>query len=76
MDKNAIKSLVDEALNKVYSGNMRENKGSIENHSTKNSLQYFKDLAGGNTSALNERESIINELKNIDTQKIIKDIDE
>ncbi|WP_300827077.1 hypothetical protein [Helicobacter sp. UBA3407] len=58
-----IKKEVDNAFDKVFSGNTRENKGSTDNHCNGETLDYFAKLYEGEDIALQRREEILKEIE-------------
>ena len=65
-----IRQEVDNAFDKVFSGNNRLNEGCIENHCDKKTLEYFDGLYEGKESSLQREEEILNKAKSLDMSSI------
>lgn len=76
MEKHEIRTIVSSALDKVYNGNTRENIGEIENHSTEYTHKHYSLLAKGDENAVIEQKKMFEKIRELDVDKILKDINE
>lgn len=69
-----IKQEVDNAFDKVFSGNNRINEGHTDNHCNKETLEYFAGLYEGEESSLQRKERIFKKLEELDIDDLQKNV--
>lgn len=69
-----IKREVDNAFDKVFSGNNRVNEGHTDNHCNKETLEYFSGLYEGEESSLQRKERIFKKLEALDLEGLQKNV--
>lgn len=74
MGTSEIKKDVDNAFNKVFSGNDRVNKGCTDNHCNKKTLDYFLGLYNGSKASIKRQNEILKKLESEDFSDIEKNI--
>lgn len=76
MNKEDVRVMVEESLNKVFGGNARPNEGKIENHSSDKLREYYLALGNNEEWAKKIQKEKFEKIANIDIGQVCKDIDE
>lgn len=68
-----IKKEVDNAFNKVFNGNTRENRGTTDNHCSQKTLEYYRGIYDNSQEASQTKEELFSKLDKFDLDEMAHD---